>query len=309
MTARHPEVEAPPARMDGPASDVVGARLSRQVDRVRRLDPLVRADAPDAVHRMRVALRRLRSALASYRPFLDRDLTDPVRDELKWLGQVLGPERDTEVMHQRLIQMVSAEDGQNLIGPVRGRIDREIAERQRTALDQRRQAMESPRYHALVGRLGELAAAPPFTEAAGEPAGDVLPPRVHREWKRLRRRVEAVEASSHPDERAALMHEARKAAKRARHAAEPVVALYGKPARRYAKAVKRVQSVLGEHHDSVVTQQELRRLADRAAADGDNAFTYGVLCAREQVRAASLETRFRKVWSAASAKKLRRWMS
>jgi CHAD domain-containing protein len=43
-------------------------------------------DEPDAVHQMRVATRRLRSALATYRPLLDRERTDPVRQELKWLG-------------------------------------------------------------------------------------------------------------------------------------------------------------------------------------------------------------------------------
>ena len=61
---------------------------------MRRLDPAVRLDADDAVHKMRVAVRRLRSTLATYRRLLDRDVTEPLRDELKWLGGVLGAVRD-----------------------------------------------------------------------------------------------------------------------------------------------------------------------------------------------------------------------
>jgi hypothetical protein len=62
------------------------AHLREQVDELVMHDRGARVDEPDAVHQMRVATRRLRSALATYRPLLDRERTDPVRQELKWLG-------------------------------------------------------------------------------------------------------------------------------------------------------------------------------------------------------------------------------
>ncbi|HEU0088084.1 MAG TPA: CYTH domain-containing protein, partial [Pseudonocardiaceae bacterium] len=60
------------------AAQVVVAHLREQVDELISHDPGARADKPDAVHKMRVATRRLRSALATYRPLLDRARTDPI---------------------------------------------------------------------------------------------------------------------------------------------------------------------------------------------------------------------------------------
>ena len=51
-----------------------------------RYDPAVRRDLPDSVHQMRVATRRLRSAFKTYRKVLDRAVTDPIGEELKWLA-------------------------------------------------------------------------------------------------------------------------------------------------------------------------------------------------------------------------------
>ena len=66
-------VVLPEPSSKGPASDLIQLRLMEQVAVVRRLDPWVRHDAPDSVHDLRVALRRLRHALASYRTFFDRE--------------------------------------------------------------------------------------------------------------------------------------------------------------------------------------------------------------------------------------------
>jgi CHAD domain-containing protein len=60
------------------------------------------------------------------------------------------------------------------------------------------------------------------------------------------------------------LHEVRKAAKRARYAAEPLIPIYGQDAARYADAFEHVQAVLGDYHDVVVTQPVLRRLAAQA---------------------------------------------
>ncbi len=86
-----------PARPDAdglsPASragDVVHAHLVEQVDAMINRDWQARHDEPDGVHKMRVATRRLRSALATFRPLFDRQVTDPIRDELKWIAAELG---------------------------------------------------------------------------------------------------------------------------------------------------------------------------------------------------------------------------
>lgn len=68
------------------AGDHVLAYVRAQRDAIVELDPAVRRDVEDSVHSMRVATRRLRSTLKSYDTVLDRAVTDPIGDELKWLA-------------------------------------------------------------------------------------------------------------------------------------------------------------------------------------------------------------------------------
>lgn len=299
----------PSPRKKGPASAVVSARLREQVAEVRRLDALVRSDAPHAVHDMRVALRRLRSALATYRPLLDRDVTDPVRDELRWLAQALGQVRDTEVIRRRLQRLLSEEPSENAQGDVGSELERQMSARYDEARVRSLEAMESPRYFALLERLDQLATDPPFTAVADEQAQAVLRRAVRRDWKRLRQRVAAVDEVEDATERALRLHAVRKAAKRTRYGAEPLRRLYGKDARRFVKAAKRVQTSLGEHHDSTVSQQVLREQADASTTTGGGGFTYGVLHTREEAMGARARADFEKAWEAASDKRVRRWLS
>jgi CHAD domain-containing protein len=104
------------------------------------------------------------------------------------------------------------------------------------------------------------------------------------------------------------LHEARKAAKRARYAAEVLRPVTGRQARRFARRMKRLQSVLGEHQDAVITRQCLRDLAVRAALADENAFAYGVMYEAEATRARQLQDQAWQVWKKASAARYRLWL-
>jgi CHAD domain-containing protein len=104
------------------------------------------------------------------------------------------------------------------------------------------------------------------------------------------------------------LHEARKAAKRARYAAEAVAPAIGKKARRFAKQMKAVQSVLGEHQETVIVRPAVRKLGINAHLAGENAFSYGLLyggctCDGERLQAQAWRT-----WNRASRRRYRRWM-
>jgi CHAD domain-containing protein len=77
-------------------------------------------------------------------------------------------------------------------------------------------------------------------------------------------------------------------------AAEPVL---GNKARKLRKRVKTVQSLLGDHHDTVVTRPVLRELGAQAQVDGANGFTFGVLHADEHATARALEARLPTAWA------------
>ena len=140
-------------------------------------------------------------------------------------------------------------------------------------------------------------------------AMDFLPRRVRHDYKRLTRRVESSGHAHDEADYSRRLHEVRKAAKRVRYAVEPLVPLHGKDARRLAKAMKKVQSVLGDHQDGAVTRIALRHLSDRAAAEGVNAYSFGILDIRQEQLAADKQAQFSATWERASRKKLRRWLS
>ena len=101
------------------------------------------------------------------------------------------------------------------------------------------------------------------------------------------------DAQRHPtgtsDHRA--LHEARKDGKRLRYAARPISL---KKAGRLADAAHGVQKILGDHQDSVVTRDLLRRLGAEAFVQGENGFSYGRLHALEQSVAVESEARFHR---------------
>jgi CHAD domain-containing protein len=287
---------APTAGPDSTAGEALVAHLTEQATALVALDPLVRIDSPDAVHKMRVAVRRLRSALATYRPLLDRSVTDPLRDELRWLGGALGPVRDAEVTREELREAVAAQPRSLVVGPVARRIDRTLNADHREAHDRAMAELQSERYLRLLDELDAVAGGRALEgKRVDRPARKQLPRAVRKAFKRLVGFVEQAAAAATPEETDRLLHEVRKAAKRVRYAAESARPVVGSDAQDLAKAMEGLQDVLGAHNDSVVIRPLLRRLATEADADGDSAFTFGRLHALEEWRAARTRQEYDEV--------------
>ncbi|MFD5399018.1 CHAD domain-containing protein [Streptomyces sp. NPDC127097] len=287
------------------AGEVVLDYAREQVRVIIELDPAVRRDLPDAVHRMRVATRRLRSAFRSYTKVLDRAATRPIGVELKWLAAELGVERDREVLTERLREGLAEVPATLRLGPVDARL-RIWSERRRAgARDRLLDVLDGPRYLALLKTLHAFLEEPPLRKAAGRPAPEVAAGAVLKDYRRLARRTEAALAAPAGRERDEALHGARKAAKRTRYAAEAARPALGRPAKRFAKRTKRVQQLLGDHQDSVVARGTLRELATQAQRAGEGGFTFGLLYGREEALAADRERALPDVWRKASRRKHR----
>ncbi len=290
---RVPVPPGPPERADT-AGEAVLRHLHRLVADLTGWDPPVRRDEPDAVHQMRVTTRRLRAALRTYRRELDRAVTDPVGEELKWLAGVLGEERDREVLDARLAALVALLPPEAATDAVRGGPpggpDRE---RSRERLLRR---MRGTRYFALLDRLDALLADPPLLDAAGRPAADALAAAVRREHRRLRGRLRDAAAAAPGPARDVALHEARKAAKRARYAAESAAPVLGRPAERYRSRITRLQRLLGEHQDGVMCRAEILRRTRAARRAGEDTFGHGVMYQAERERAAAVEDALPAAW-------------
>ncbi|KPI01008.1 CHAD domain containing protein [Actinobacteria bacterium OV450] len=300
----------PPRRPDpAPADDTAGAHvlayLREQRDSLVAHDPAVRRNLPDSVHQMRVACRRMRSAFKSHRKVLDRAATDPLGEELRWLGAELGLDRDQEVLFDRIQTGIADLPRTLVLGPVRGRL--RVWNNTRRSGTRRRAlaALDGKRYAALLDALDALLADPPLLPAAADPAAKVLPKAVRKDYERLATRVAAALDREPGEARDLALHSARKAAKRALYAAEAATPALGKPAKRLAKAVKSVQSQLGDHQDSVVARQALHGLGVQATGAGESAFTWGVLYAREEALAERNERELPRIWESAADPELR----
>ncbi|MEU0687655.1 CHAD domain-containing protein [Streptomyces uncialis] len=289
------EAATPPPTAAAP----VLAYLTAQRDALVTLDPAVRRDEHDSVHRMRVATRRMRSAFRSYGKVLDRTVTDPIGDELKWLAGELGVDRDAEVLTERLTGHLTGLPRTLTVGPVRTRL-RTWAHARRGGSRRRLIAvLDGKRYLTLLNRIDALLAAPPLLPAAyGDPV-KVIHKAAAKDFGKLSALVEEALARPRGPERDLAMHDARKKAKRLRYAAEAALDTLGGPAKDAVRGAKALQGLLGEHQDSVMTRGALRDIAAQAQGARESSFTYGLVYGREEHLAAGYEDALPEAWEEA----------
>jgi CHAD domain-containing protein len=294
-----PEVAAQPLPPEPAAKDVIKAVLAESVAALLHHDPLVRTGRdPEAVHQARVATRKLRSNLRTFAPLLDLEWTEPLRSELGWLAMGLGAVRDREVLLDRLrlrAQSLPASDTRSAASLLH-LLEVEIDElRKRLKVD-----LDSQRYVDLLERLVAAAHAPATLPDADQPAKTSLPALATTPWRRLRSAVRQLpETPTDPE-----LHRIRILAKRARYAAEAVAAVAGPDAAAFGRAAAKLQTILGEHQDSVTAQAWLRA----AKVTGRRAFVAGELIALERIAAEVARAKWPQVWDALNRKGLRVWM-
>ena len=173
--ARQVELELDPLTGVGKAAtglDVIRSAVARSTIRLVAHEPITRVgEDPEGVHQARVAVRRLRSDLRTFRPLLDRDWAEALRVELRWLGGLLAPVRDAEVL------------GVRLQGRIEGMVGLELASA-KVLLDR----LETDRLEAGVGfseawirgdtRSSSCASSAPPSSRSHEPACSIDPPRT-----------------------------------------------------------------------------------------------------------------------------------
>jgi CHAD domain-containing protein len=288
-----------PTRADpATAGDVAVGYVAGQLDTMLAYDPKVRLREYDAVHKMRVAVRRTRSILKSYGAVLDRGQTDPLQPELKWLADALGEVRDLEVLRERFTGRLAdlADNGSHTW------LDA-LAQEEQAAYRRLHATLKEPRYFALLDALEHLVATPPLTERARRPVDKEVPRLVIRSWNRLARTYATIEEAEDHD---AARHETRKAAKRARYTAEAAATALGKPAAKVAAQAESLQEVLGRFQDGVIAQRHLAGTAE-TVTDPRESFTLGALSGVEYCAAVAALHEVDTVWRRASdPKHLRR---
>jgi CHAD domain/Phage integrase family len=128
-----PELQVGDLDQDASVEQLLRHDLAASTMRLFRHEAGVRlGEDPEAVHQARVGIRRLRSTLRTFKPLLDQDWVGRLRDELKWLANLLGDVRDAEVLHARLTRRVAglpegdAAAGRRLLQDLLGQRDRQL---------------------------------------------------------------------------------------------------------------------------------------------------------------------------------------
>jgi len=287
----------------GSIAETLSGALAEATSVLVANDPGTRlGDDPEAVHQMRVATRKIRSHLRTFLRLVDEPWATGLREELHWLGGLLGEVRDAEVLLERLekniarIPTADRDSAEQLLADLRAH--------HADARDALLEAMRTDRYVALLDQLVSAAQRPRLLlRIDDQDDAEVLRGLVRGPVRSLRDAVASL-PDQPPDE---ALHDVRIHVKRARYATEAVEPAFGKRARAFAQALVDVQDVLGEHQDAVIAADWLR---DAAVKTDDErvGFAAGQLAAIEHAAALATRKQWPAAWEAADKKKLRAWL-
>ena len=236
--------------------DVVEPYVDQHAATLRGSLPFVLADEPDAIHATRVATRRLRSVLKTYRP-LWLSGHRKLRDELRWYASALSRPRDLEVVGAWLEALLD----DPRVRAAKGAVSAAEELRDRLRLD-REVALATMRDELAGERFAELAVTLPPTDwsPAAEIPGDLLVSGLAA----VPARLAAAEAAALPTgaDRPTALHELRKTTKAARYAVDAL----GSGAAEQAAVWKKVTETLGVAQDGQVATGVLAELTLDAPA-------------------------------------------
>jgi CHAD domain-containing protein len=275
--------EQPPKSVD--AATRLRDLLVAQYEAMLANDPGVRlGEDAEALHQLRVATRRSRALLRAARGLVAPEWSEPLRAELAWLGGLLGPVRDLDVLLDHLDAETASLGGADAraFKSLRAKLEQErLASR-----DLLLEAMSDQRYFRLLDTLERHDVAS-VTETAVS-----LPEIAGQAFARLRKAVKGLPKRPSDDE----LHRIRIQTKRARYAAELAEPVLGKAGIRFVRRAKTVQDVIGEHQDAAVADGRIRELA--VGSGSRTALAAGRLVERQRLRKKAARRAFPGAWRA-----------
>lgn len=265
------------------AAEVVMSFVATQIGIIQALEQPVVADHFDAVHRVRVAIRRLRGTLRSYEQIFDshrgRDTIEHLLQELRWYSRILGEARDGEVLREHVAR-TAEEAGVAPDSPDLKRILNDLERTHTEAHDRVREAAHLPRYEMLQDELVDFLLQPPLSALGGLPAEEVLPGMIEQSKRSVYRSyLRALE----PGSQVSNWHDVRKKAKRVRYFADALASHFSGAAAT-AAAWEQVTDTLGSAQDAVVANEALFEIGRRTPDIGK---TVELLCGFEESAAAA----------------------
>lgn len=264
----------PDATLDDAIAAVLGSTLAQYL---ANFAPLREGDDPESIHQLRVAMRRMRSALGIFRRAAPCAEFEVFREEAKRIASALGPARESDAF----CALVAAGPRKVVKDATAFEAVDELVERRR--LDLYREArgfinsaqvsIFALTVQAFVTRRGwRNAVAGDGLAVLGAPANQFAAESLERLHKKAIRRGRKL-LKLGAEER----HKVRLSLKKLRYCAEFFGGLFGEAAeqRAYVRAAAVVQDLLGAHNDAAGAEAFLVKLGARASVD--TAFAAGVV--------------------------------
>ena len=254
--------------------DVAHKTFGRHLGRLQWNEPGSRLGVdPDYVHDMRVACRRLRTALDVLAEGFPETLRENLGEELRWIGRGLGAVRDLDVAIARVIALES--EATTFERPAYLIFAQGLSVRRAARRLEMIERLDSERFRVLASQARAwVEAGPPAADSVpeGVTPAYAIAPRIIAHWKRGMK--DAYEKAEQTMEEADL-HALRIAAKKARYAIEYFAELEGPGALRRARRIATLQDFLGDHRDASLLFTRMRKYA-RTVPKQDRELVMGV---------------------------------
>jgi CHAD domain-containing protein len=297
------DITPAPVPADPTMADALVVAIASALARLVHNDPHARLGDEEAIHQVRVALRRLRSDLRTLGDAVDPAWRARIEPQLRSVAGALGEARDLDVLIGHLRKDASS------AGMSLAPLFRALDARRARAHEQVRATLEADDYPGLLDALVDAIASPPVGPAAGAAAGEALPAVVASAWRRLEQRADDLE----PDTADEQFHRARIAAKRARYATELAASVL--PDKRTAAAselaakLADLQDALGAVQDAAVAEGAIRENLHAPRVTATYAFDAGRLAERQLLRADQARDDFFDLWPKVRKRRWRKWLA
>jgi len=245
MASKRISRESPPT---APGSACLEAAVREQQQRIAAAIPSLGSAGVDDVHGARVAARRLRSMLKTFRPLLDERRAQRYRADLRRFARSLGAAREADV--RRALLLGVAEDAR-LTAAERQQLTVLLEDACVASREQLGRHLAEPGWATLSRSLQRHAASARLFAVRDAGIGE-LARLAERAWRRpvklLRRKPASTEE----------LHELRLAFKHCRYALEPIAELAPKATERLLRRLRGAQDRIGEHRDTLLAEHWVR---------------------------------------------------
>lgn len=249
--------------------------------------------AGEAVHQMRVALRRLRSALKVFKPLVHGAELDTIKTEMRWLLGHLGPARDADVF---LAEIIAPVQENHPDAPALAVLREEWLEQRQQAFVAATAAIDDNRFTRLMLTLGQWLAQAPWTTT--EAAAMSLGRYARQVLKKSHRRLLKAGGDNLTHLPAPELHQVRILGKQMRYTGEFFATLYPRAETKpFLGLLAELQESLGGLNDLTVAGITLAGTHHRQ----DWAWAAGMICGWHEHRRPGLLRDARLTW-----KKLRK---